>query len=676
MLLILIVLPLFVTNAASMNRKESVIRIDIPNHDAVYQLQDKFHLAIIDAQNNYIDAYATTDEIKAIIKDGYKVTVLIDDYQKETAKLPLVYHTYAQVCSTMYALNQLYPSITKLETLGFSILNRPILMMKVTDNPLVEEDEPEIRLVGPHHGDEKIATEITLSLLKYLLQNYTFNLQVTDLVNNREIWIIPIFNVDGHVANSRYNNAGVDLNRDYGYMWQSGEGSPGPFSQAETKLMFKHAQNNNITLEYEYHSSASYVNYLWDHHPADPPDSAYDKQIAQEYADSTYGSSVTHLTIINGYAWYYVRGSAQDDIFGTWGGFGTTIETPLPSAQSTVDSICMVNRRALLAMITRAGWGVSGIVTDSSTSTPLFAMIQFTNPKRWTVYTDKQAGDFHKMLPAGTYTFMVSANGYQPKTLTVTVPTNGVVDTNITLVPDTTSLYYVQKLIWVRRDRPDMAFSTITMDGLGVPDNTPYSLGPAGTIVLEADPPIRNFTGNDFTVYETGVTPENITVSVSNNWQSGVWYTCGTGGSTSSFDLTTASMDSARYIRIVDGGGGSSSDPYAGYDLDGITYRRSEMSVLEENVVTTPIIKMLKIAPNPALFLVNIKYQLSNTKEQQMKIFNADGRVVQTIRLAPSAVTAVWDTKDKTGKQVPAGVYFCVLDTPQGHYQEKVIINR
>jgi flagellar hook assembly protein FlgD len=59
-----------------------------------------------------------------------------------------------------------------------------------------------------------------------------------------------------------------------------------------------------------------------------------------------------------------------------------------------------------------------------------------------------------------------------------------------------------------------------------------------------------------------------------------------------------------------------------------------------------------------------------------MKIFNADGRVVKTIHLIPNVTTVVWDTKDKTGKQVPAGVYFCVLDTPQGHYQEKVIINR
>jgi hypothetical protein len=676
-LLILIVLPLLVINAASVNKKEAVIRISVPYHDVVYRLQDKYNLSIIDAQDYHIDAYATDNVINLLKQDCYIVTVMNQsDYIKDWDDIRQTYHSYAQVCSTMYALNQQYPLISKLETLGFTVLNRAILIMKVTDNPFIEEAEPEVRIMGPHHGNEKIATEITLSFLRYLIENYAFNSQVAELVNNREIWIAPIFNVDGHIANSRYNNSGADLNRDYGYMWQSG--TSGPWSQVETRAVQRHAQLNNISLEYEYHSTASYVNYLWDYHPKDPPDSTYINNISQQYADSTYGSSTTQLIKINGFDWYVARGSAQDAIFGICGGIGTTIETQYPSTQSLVDNICVANRRALLAMITRAGWGISGTVVDSITSVPLSALVQFTNPKRWPVYTDIGLGDFHKMVAPGEYTFQVSVNGYQSKTFTVTVPVDGVVDVDVKLVPDTNSLNYVQKIVWVRRDNSSSSYynATYTMDGLGILDLNYYSLGPGGTIVLEADPPIRNFTGNDFTVYEAGVTPESYSVSVSNNWQSGVWYTCGTGGSTSSFDLTTASMDSAKYIKIVDAGGGSSSDPYAGYDLDGIAYRRSEMSVIEENIATTPVIKMLKIAPNPAWSLVNIKYQLSDTKDQEMKIFNADGRVVKTIHLIPNVTTVVWDTKDKTGKQVPAGVYFCVLDTPQGHYQEKVIINR
>lgn len=663
-----------------LSKKESVIRIEVPYHDAVYQLQDRYHLSVIDAQDYYIDAYADEKLINALKNAGYKVTVLIEDYQTESAELLQAIHTYTQVCSTMVALNQLYPGITKLETLGFSYGNRVILVMKVTDNPLIEEAEPEIRLVGTHHGNEKISTEVTLSFLKYLTENYSSNTQVSDLVDNREIWIIPILNPDGHVANNRTNGAGVDINRDYGYMW-SGEGSsPGPWSQPEPRAIQKHSQNNNISLEYEYHSAASYVNYVWDHMPIDPPDSGYIIQISQEYADSTYGSSTTRLYKINGYDWYYVRGSAQDAVFGIWGAIATTIETQYPTTQVKVDSICVANRRALMSMITRVGWGISGIVRDSITQTPLFAMIKFTNPKRWSVYTDKQLGDFHKMTGPGDYTFMAQANGYLPKTFSVTVPTNGVVNVEIDLVPDTTSLYYVQKLIWVRRDRPDMVFRTITMDGLGIPDSIYYSLGPVssvGTIVLEADPPIRNFPGYDFTVYEAGTTPENFSVSVSNDWRSS-WYSCGTGNSTTNFDLTTTGFDSVRYIKIVDASGSSSSDPYAGFDLDGISYRKNQSAILENISLGTIGTVRLAIYPNPTKSLVNIKYQKSNIKNtnQTLKIFNIEGRLVKEFNLNSNEENIIWDTRDKLGNLVPSGIYFCVIDEPQGMTKQKVVINR
>lgn len=664
----------------SKNNQESIIRIEIPYHDVVYTLQDRFHLSVIDAQENYVDAYADAQMIKTLKNVGYKITILSENYQKELLQILQAIHTYAQVCSTMVTWSQQYPNITKLETLGLSSGNRVILAMKVTDNPLIEEVEPEVRLVGAHHGNEKISTEITWQFLKYLLENYNTLPQITNLVNNTEIWIIPIINPDGHVNNSRYNGAGIDINRDYGYMWQAGQGSPGPWSQPETRLIQKHSQDNQIVLEYEYHSTQSYVNYLWDHHPQDPPDSAYIIQISQEYADSTYGSSTTRLYKINGYDWYYVRGSAQDACFGIWGGIGTTIETQYPTTQAKVDSICVANRRALLAMITRAGWGISGIVRDSLTQAPLFAMIKFTSPPRWTVYTDKIVGDFHKMVAPGNYTFTVQANGYQPKSFNVTVPANGVVNVDVQLVRDTTIYYSVQKLIWVGRDRPDMAYRTITIDGLGPPDLVYYSLGPGGTIVLEADPPIRNSAGYDFTVVEGDLTAENYSVAVSNDWR-GSWFSCGTGSGTSQFDLSNAGtigMDSAKYIRIIDAGGSSTSDPYAGFDLDGIVYRQNQAGICEDFSNPQPQLKTYSIYPNPSRTYINIKYQIVNSKykEQTLRIFDVQGRVIKTFNLDASSGNIIWNTKDNTERLVPAGIYFCVLDMPQGKIQHKIIINR
>jgi hypothetical protein len=659
------------------NQPQRIIRIDIPNHDAVYQLSDKIDLAIIDAQNNFITAYADDSQIKKLEALGYKVTILISDYQQELDKILQGYHSYTQVCSIMTVLNQTYPNITQLDTIGFSVLGRPILAMKVTDNPEIEEDEPAVRLVGPHHGNEKIATEITLAFLQYLAQNYAFNPQVANLVNNREIWIIPIFNVDGHVVNQRTNNNGVDLNRDYGYMWAGEGSSPSPFSQPETKAMRLHSENNNISLEYEYHSNASYVNYLWDHQPHDPPDSGFIINISQRYADSTYGSSTTRLTKINGYDWYEVRGSAQDALFGLWGGIATTIETQQPSAQGRIDSICVANRRALLDMITLAGNGIEGTVTDSLTNQPLFALIQFINPLRWSVYTDKEIGDFHKMVAPGTYTLKVSAQGYKSKVIEdVVVPSQGSVNLPIYLIPSDSVDNYIQNFVWVRRDN-SQAYVTSTFAALGEPDGIPYSLGVGGTIVLEATPPIKNLFGNDFTVIEADTIAESFTAYASNTWD-GSWYLCGSGLGTTSFDLATPSLDSARYVKLVASSSGSYSDPYAGFDLDAISYPREGTAISSTNHVIHPLINV-SVFPNPVNAKLAIAYRVTSKVNPAIKIYNITGKLVTSINpgeRAPGNYKTDWNLTDWNGEKVPTGIYISVFEAGTIKQINKIIVSK
>lgn len=660
---------------------ERVIRIEINEHDAIYQLQDNIDLAIIDAGDDFVIAYADDKKINELSTLGYKLTILVSDYQQELAKILQGYHSYVQVCSIMTAISQTYPAITKLETLGFSVLNRPILAMKVTDNPLIEEPEPEIRLVGAHHGDEKISTEIILAFLQYLVENYPLNPQVQYLVNNREIWLIPIFNVDGHIANRRTNNNGVDLNRDYGYMWSGSGSSPSPFSQPETKAMRLHSEANNITLEYEYHSAASYVNYLWDHHPQDPPDSGLIINISQRYADSTYGSSTTRLTKINGYDWYYVRGSAQDALFGIWGGIGTTIETQQPSQQSRIDSICIANRRALLDMITLAGYGIEGTVQDSITGEPLFALVQFTNPLRWSVYTDPAIGDFHKMVEPGTHTVKVSAQGYVTKVIeNVVVPAQGSINLDILLTPTNTEENCIQKLVWVRRDRPDVAYCTITNSALGEPDGISYSLGIGGTIVLEAKPAIQNLAGFDFTVIEADTTPESYTVYASNVWD-GTWYLCGVGLGTTSFDLAAPNLDSARYVKIVDAGGGSTSDPYAGFDLDAVSYRlpRTAISTLYSKFRIPNSEFQIILYPNPTKSQLTVILQTEAKTDPKLKIYNVMGELINSIPLrleAPGNYQTSWNLTNFSSKKVPAGIYFGILETETTKIKNKIIVSK
>jgi len=554
--------------AALADQTIRLVEIGLPEHDEVYRLK-KFDLTIIDAGPDFAKALVNDRQIAELQKSGYEVQILIEDYKayKDQIFQRGFYHTYDQVYAVLDSFVTNYPEICRLDTIGFSVQGRAIWAMRVTDNPQVEENEPEIRLAGNMHGDEHIGTEITLYFLRYLLTNYASNSQVQALVDNREFWILPVLNPDGKEANTRVNANGVDLNRDYGYFWDSWGGSTSPSSQIENRAMMQHLEENNITLEYNYHSAALYVNYPWDYHPADPPDSQLIIDISEVYADSA------NLTAINGYDWYQVTGSLQDYTIGVSGAFATTIETEEPSASSAIDQICYDNRDALMDVCERAGWGMEGVVKDSSTGIPLYARIEFNNPDRIDIYTDPNLGDFHKMIGPGTYDVRVSANGYAPKTITnVTVPSTGSVSLgDILLVPDSNYYYAFKHVVCRYSNHAEQSNKTRPRAALGEEDNNFFSLGQNGFIVLDmgANTPISNSSGDDFTVYEgDDGTPEGYEVFASNDW-SGPWSSCGSATGTASFDLSTAGLSQARYIRIVDDGS-SSSGQYAGFDLDAV----------------------------------------------------------------------------------------------------------
>jgi len=81
--------------------------------------------------------------------------------------------------------------------------------------PDLEEDEPEFKYSSSHHGDETVGIEITLRLAELLVNNYGVDPTLTELVDEMEIWLWPIYNPDGYVASSRYNAHGEDLNRNF-----------------------------------------------------------------------------------------------------------------------------------------------------------------------------------------------------------------------------------------------------------------------------------------------------------------------------------------------------------------------------------------------------------------------------------------------------------------------------
>ena len=109
------------------------------------------------------------------------------------------YHTFAEMETDLNNLATTYPSLAQLSVIGLTLEGRNIYALKISDNPTVDEAEPEALYMGNHHARELMSVEIPLMFATYLLANYGTDQTVTDMVNDREIFVVPMINVDGHV---------------------------------------------------------------------------------------------------------------------------------------------------------------------------------------------------------------------------------------------------------------------------------------------------------------------------------------------------------------------------------------------------------------------------------------------------------------------------------------------
>ena len=94
-----------------------------------------------------------------------------------------------------------------LDTIGQSSQGHPIYAINI--NRKKSEEQWSIMLAGQQHGDEPAGKEAILYLLKYMAEDK--NLVPEDL----NLWLIPMVNPDGAIANQRRNGRGADLNRDH-----------------------------------------------------------------------------------------------------------------------------------------------------------------------------------------------------------------------------------------------------------------------------------------------------------------------------------------------------------------------------------------------------------------------------------------------------------------------------
>lgn len=153
------------------------------------------------------------------------------------------YYTFAQMNSAMDALVAAYPGLVSKTSLGLSRQGRDIWCIKISDNVATDEpNEPEVLFIGLQHAREAIGGSSMIFFMQYLCENFYTDNRIKDLLDNREIFIIPCMNPDGWEQNrstnpngggmwrkNRRNNGdgtfGVDLNRNWGIDWGNCSGA-------------------------------------------------------------------------------------------------------------------------------------------------------------------------------------------------------------------------------------------------------------------------------------------------------------------------------------------------------------------------------------------------------------------------------------------------------------------
>ncbi|MGF3554708.1 MAG: M14 family metallopeptidase [Thermoplasmatota archaeon] len=180
-----------------------------------------------------------------------------------------IYYNYEKMTLLLQDLVSSYPDIMSLQSIGKTYEGRELWLVKLSDNVILDEDEPGVLLLGAHHGNEKPSYEVIIYFIKYIIENYykgnvdddkdgllneddfdgfdndgdglidedPSEDRMREVINNTQIFLIPMVNPDGvefDEAGSRKNRVpnhgplgfkkevtsyGVNLNRNYGYDW-------------------------------------------------------------------------------------------------------------------------------------------------------------------------------------------------------------------------------------------------------------------------------------------------------------------------------------------------------------------------------------------------------------------------------------------------------------------------
>ena len=225
----------------------------------------------------------------------------------DTARTAAGYHSAESLEQELRHLADDHPEIAQLQRIGRSIEGRPILALRIGER---RRSARRVAFLGCHHAREWISVEVPFLLAKDLLADAS-TAPVRDWLQQGEVWVVPMVNPDGHEhtrtpgnrlwrKNRRRNRdgtIGVDLNRNYGYMWGTLDVTtsshtpaddtyvgPRAFSEPESRAVRDLVARQLFGGVLTYHSYSQLILYPWGYTNGPIPDEA-DRREMRDLAD-------------------------------------------------------------------------------------------------------------------------------------------------------------------------------------------------------------------------------------------------------------------------------------------------------------------------------------------------------------------------------------------------------
>jgi len=109
-------------------------------------------------------------------------------------------HTFSEVVKYLKALKKAYPDLVTVHKIGKSYLGNDLIVVEITNKKTGKGmEKPGYWIDGNLHASEVMGTEVCLKTIETMIKKYDKDVFITNLVDTRTVYFMPILNPDGHI---------------------------------------------------------------------------------------------------------------------------------------------------------------------------------------------------------------------------------------------------------------------------------------------------------------------------------------------------------------------------------------------------------------------------------------------------------------------------------------------